>query len=629
MTASALPPDPFRSRRLLAGLSFTGALLIAVALTISGGGCSKPPVRTSDDQNNAGPKSDPWKTAGTRLKKDTELTSVKTALTGLTNEVSIQEGQKLPTLSDEAFAALAAVVPLSPGDHREIRGAAFSGYDPVYLADCLYLRDSARALALTGLPPERQAELAFEWVCRQVYLYPWLRQLGEHTFRSTALPPTVVLRRGFGSGLERMYVFVALLQQLGLDGCLIGGPTVGPTTAEFNVNIRVPVPAPPASMAAVASVAPRGPFWAVGVRVGTDVRLFDPWRAQPLPLTLNQLRANPEAAKAWFEDPANKSGPTLDDAKKATVYLAVPVNALSPRMGAFEAHLGGELGVKVALDVKALEAKRAAFPDPKPTYWNSVDDPFAYGRVGRSFLPVDMGGSDPSPLSPVRLYESAFRDQIPAGAFVQPDRLKAIPAQQRLGATAAHYLAVSFVEPPNPRERVQRGQFQDAARDVVVKQEAFAAGMERLLNKDADQQVQDWIKAANEMYDALGVARLNGDKSEEGALAAQVENLWKQPGAQLLIDRASAEVGRAEASYLLALCKHEQAERLQVRLERATGPDAAAAKADALDAWKTAQAAWRTYEQLAATHAGFPGRAAHGSTLAARATKFVEADAKK
>jgi hypothetical protein len=603
--------------------------LAAVAVTISGGGCSKPPVRTSDDQNNAGPKGDPWKAAGARLKKDSELTSVKTALTGLTNEVSIQEGQKLPTLSDEALAALVAVVPLSQGDRTEIRGAAFSGYDPVYLADCLYLRDVGRSLGLVGLPPERQAELAFEWVCRQVYLYPWLRQLGPQTFHTTALPPTVVLRRGSGSGLERMYVFLALLQQLGLDGCLIGGPMIGPTTKEFDVNVQVAIPAPPAAMAAVASVAPRGPFWAVGVRVGTDVRLFDPWRAQPVPVTLNQLRANPDAAKAWFEDKANKSGPTLEDVKKATVYLAVPVNALSPRMGAFETRLGSELGVKVALDVKALEAKRAAFPDPKPTYWNPADDNFAYGRVGRWYLPVDMGGSDPSPMSPMRLYELSLRDQIPAGAFVPPESLRAIPAQQRLGTTAASILAASFVEPPNPRERVQRGQFQDAARDIVAKQEAFAAGMERLLNKDAKQEIQDWIKAANQMYDAIGVARLNGDKSEEATLAAQAEGLWRQPGAQLLIDRASAEVGRAEASYLLALCKHEQAERLQVRLERATGPDAAGSKADALDAWKTAQAAWRTYEQLAAAHAGFPGRAAHGSTLAARAAKFVETDAKK
>jgi hypothetical protein len=409
---------------------------------------------------------------------------------------------------------------------------------------------------------------------------------------------------------------------------LIGGPTVGPTTKDFDVNIQVAIPAPPAAIAAVASVAPRGPFWAVGVRIGPDVRLFDPWRAQPVPVTLNQLRANPDAAKAWFEDKANKSGPTLEDAKKATVYLAVPVNALSPRMGTFEAHLGSELGVRVALDVKALEAKRAAFPDPKPTYWNPADDNFAYGRVGRWYLPVDMGGADTNPISPLRLYEASLREQLPATAFAVPG-LQSDTAKDRLGTAARFVLALAFLEPPNPRERIQRGQFLEAARDIVTKQETFAAGLERLLSKDADDLVRDWIKAANQVYDALGVARLNGDKSEEGALAAQAENLWKQPGAQLLIDRASAEVGRAEASYLLALCKHEQAERLQVRLERVTGPDAAGSKADALDAWKTALAAWRTYEQLAAAHAGFPGRAAHGSTLAARAAKFVEADAKK
>lgn len=622
MTAPAPPPDTPRPRRVLAGLSLAAALVaaVAVAVAVTAGGCSKPPA-PPPDLGNTGPKGDPWKVAGVRLKKDADLGAAKSALLALTTDVNNQDGPKLPALSDEAFAALAAVVPLSPADREEIRAGAFSAHDPVYLADCLYLRDAARSLAAAGLPPEKRAELAFAWVCRQVYLRPWPRPVGA-AFEPTALPPTAVLRRGYGSGLERMYVFLALLQQLELDACLIGGPDAGGVQSRMGPALAYPL------LTQVLGFQ-RGPFWAAGVRVGSDVRLFDPWRGQPFPVTLAQLKADPGAAKAWFEDKANLSGATPADAKQATAFLAVPVNALSPRMAVFEAQLKGELGVKVAFDAPALAAKRAAFPDPKPAYWNPPDDPFAYGRVARSYLPLDLGGSDPTAGSGGRLYEASLREQVPETAITPPDELKSESAKGRFRNTAANTLVVSFLEPPNPRERIQRGQFQDAARDVVAKQEAFAAGLERLRSKDTDQQIKEWIETANLLYAALGSARLNNDKAGEAAAAAQVETHWKQPGKQLLVDKASAEVGRAEASFLLGLCKHEQAERLQARLERAPAAEVARLKTDALDAWKTALSAWRTYEQLSAAHAGFPGRAAHAGALAARAATFVEAAAKK
>jgi hypothetical protein len=425
-----------------------------------------------------------------------------------------------------------------------------------------------------------------------------------------------------------MYVFLALLQQLELDACLIGGPDArnmqsreGPAlTYPYITNVRVP----------------RGPFWAVGVRVGTDVRLFDPWRGVAFPVTLNQLKANPEAAKGWFEDKANISGATLDDAKKATAYLAVPVNSLSARIAEFESKLKGELGLSVAFNQKALEAKRAAFPDPKPAYWNPPDDPFAYGRASRSYLPTDMGGADASPAGS-RLYDASLREQIPPDAFAIPKGLENSPrAVQRFREIAIGSLGASFIEPPNPRERIQRGLFQDASKDIVAKQEYFAGGLERLrLNRDADQQITEWIATADQLYQAIGLAELSKIKSDVDMAVAEVEKHWRQqngqlqPGAQFLIDRASAEVGRAEASLLLALCKHEQAERLQARVERATGPEAARLKSDASVAWRTALSAWQTYEQMSLAHAGFPGRAEHGKALAVRAAKLAEGDPKK
>ena len=615
MTPADNPPDSPNPRWSLAGPVLALVLLAGGAIALSSlGGCSKPPTPLADDQGTGGEKADAWKAASARLQKDTDAAAAKVALGAL-------GGEKLPATPDEQFAAIEKLVPLTQADRDEIRGPSFSAHDAVYLADCFFLRDAARSLALAGVPPEQQADLAFAWVCRQVYLYPWSRPLGGSNYEPTALPPTAVLRRGFGSGLERAYVFLALLQQIGLDGCLIGGPDSGTKEARDGPQIAYP-------HSAIRGI--RGPFWAVGVRIGTDVRLFDPWRGQAFPVTLNQLKANPDAAKGWFEARENLSGSTLEDAKKATVFLAVPVNALSARMAVFEAKLRAELGVKVALDLKALEAMRAAFPDPKPTFWNTPNGPYDYGRVARSFLPREQGGADSNPPG-TRLYDAYVVNQIPADALSTPEGLTPRSvAASRLQQMAAGALAVSFIEPPNPRERIQRGQFQDAARDLVAKQDLFANGLERLrVNRDADQQIREWIARVDELYQEVGTAQLNKNKEQENAALAAVEQHWKQPGATLLIDQASAQIGRAEASLLLAQCKHEQAERLQSRSDRATGAEAPRLQADALGAWKTALSAWRTYEHVSSAHAGFPGRAAHGQALAARAAQLAEAKPKK
>ncbi len=291
------PPDCSPHRLAACGIA-SAALFGAVAALVSIGGCSKPPAAIKQEDDRTVLKGDPWKVAGARLKKDPEPNTTKLALGALSSELNAPGKDQLPALSEADLAKLAEVVPLTAADRDELRGTTFSAHDSVYVADCLYLRDAARSLAVTGFPPELQAELAFAWVCRQVYLHPWMR-VANRPEGATALPPTAVLRRGSGSGLERMYVFLALLQQLELDGCLIGAPDAGTQPAGLPVLT--------ADNKAFVTGALRGPFWAVGVRVGGDVKLFDPWRGQPFPVTLSQLRANPDAAKEWFAAPANIS----------------------------------------------------------------------------------------------------------------------------------------------------------------------------------------------------------------------------------------------------------------------------------------------------------------------------------
>lgn len=596
-----------------------GLFATAAGALVGAGGCGgKPPQISKDaDDKSGGPKVDPWVTAGQKLKKETDSNAVRLALAGLASDLNAQNKEALPVLSEDAVTKLAELVPLAPADRDEVRSATFTPHDGVYLADCLYLRDVARSLALSGAPADYQAEVAFAWVCRQVYLQPWVRQFDAQTFATTALPPTAVLRRGFGSGLERAYVFLALLQQLDLDAVLVGKKDAGAVSITFQVNVPVTTPA---ALANVVAAAPRGPFWAVGVRVGNDIRLYDPWRSTSLPFTLNKLRSDPEPLKAWFDDPANAGGAKLADAKDSATYLAVPVNALAPRMATVGTRLRNELDAKLAFNPAAL---RAAFPDPKPSFWNPPEEPFTYGRAARSLLPFDQGGSDRGQPG-TRIYDAYRRDQLPPAVFRVPDALAPVPARNRLGGTAASALGLSFIEPPNPRERIQRGQFQDASKDLVIKQDAFTGGLERQrLNKDADQQIREWIESINGVYEELGRAQLNNNKDAEAAYTRQIDVLWQQAGALYLVDRASAEMGLAEAMLLLALCKHELAERAQVRVERETGPGAGRLRQSASDAWKTALSAWRTYEGLAGAQSGFPGRAAHAQALATRAERFA------
>ena len=135
------------------------ALLAALAVSVSflATGCGKPPGTMKSNEPTVGPKGDPWEVAAKRLRKDTDAAACKSVLATLNRELSDPAAKgkvdKPAGLTDDALKALAATVPLSDDDKKEIREAAFSSYDPVYLGECLYLR-AARSLAVAGISAE-------------------------------------------------------------------------------------------------------------------------------------------------------------------------------------------------------------------------------------------------------------------------------------------------------------------------------------------------------------------------------------------------------------------------------------------------------------------------------------------
>jgi hypothetical protein len=627
-----LPANPCPALLLAAGIALTtfGFLLFP--------GCTKPTPPPEIDPQQQAAAGDPWAALGQRLRKETDVAAVKSALGQLVNDLAGRQGVAAPqAMSPETEKKLTSVVPLSESDVAATRAAGYSGLDAAYIADSLYLRDSARSLDPVGLPTNDLVRAGFEWICRQVYLNPWTPEIQPGVRQAMLVPPTAVLRRGHGSGLERAYVFLDLLRQMGIDGCLIGPPDAANLHAG-NVT------AGPDGQPLTGS--PKGPFWAVGARVGGDILLFEPWRGSPFPGpdgkgigTLAQIKKNPAQAQAWLDD--KTWGVTADDLKSGVVFLAVPLSGLSPRMALLDEKLKRDLGVVLAIDPAAVRARFTAaapngpgLPPNEVSFWNPPGDAFSYTRVLASFLPAEEGGTDRSP--PGR----GLRDQymltlLPRSVLALPRELEAQPARERLAAAGAASYEAAFLAPPTPRERIQRGQIQDATRYLADRQDSYVRGLERLRNASPTQ-ITQWCNQANEVYAELRRAqypdplqRQPQPESDPTVIAARqaVEAFWKTHAqtAQVIIDQASARLGLAEATYLLALAKHEEAERQQLRADRAIGGDAGRAKSTAQAAWNEAANAWRSYLEQSSSLTPLPARNEHARLLSDRAVKLANA----
>jgi hypothetical protein len=181
---------------------------------------------------------------------------------------------------------------------------------------------------------------------------------------------------------------------------------------------------------------------------------------------------------------------------------------------------------------------------------------------------------------------------------------------------------------------MQRGHFAEVTPALVEKRQYYAATRERLRNdRSREGGLAEWAKKMRDFFAKLG--RLRDDAKDDPVALKQVQQeielQFKQESAMLgsLVDQAVAEAGLAEATYLLAQCMHEQAERAQVRYERlAADPRqkaaAGRARAKAGDAWGEAKSWWSNYDAFAATQdRTYPGRAAHARRLADRAAKMA------
>lgn len=575
---------------LLTGIGASGC---AESSTVSTDGHSRPDTRRPLISQNTDL---PWRETINTLRKSNDASSCRSALFRLNNEIGNRQlsDRPLPT-SEGRLASLRETVELSDSDREELESSSFTSLDGAYLAECLYLRDVKRVLEVEGQPPAVRARAAFGWVCRHVILDPWA---------PAALPPSLVLLRGGGSALERAYVCLALLQQLGVDACLIG-----PANAENLPSLAAPQTWP-------AAAPPPGPFWAVGARDGENILLFNPWTGETLHHHLSEVISSPGKALIEFQHPQYPRTVTEESLRGATVYLTVPLSGLSERMAWLEKKVGPELDLKLAVDPFYLQQRFERENRVQPRFWKPKNDLFAYSHTLAINAREDGGDWEKKLLT----------TRIPP---IRPDLIPELanaptPLIDRVIHVARNEFISRFLIPPTPLQRIQRGEFQEAARMLVEIQDHFQRGLE--LARSDRSELLKWLQEAKMLFQRYEQERLEQNSTGQAEILAEIDKHGKSGGnlLRMLVDSVIAPIGVAEATYLLALCKHEMAERAQARAEAASPSEKTRLRRQALEDWAIAHDAWSSYEYRSGGVIQPVARLNHAKRLALRAAEMAQ-----
>jgi hypothetical protein len=477
---------------------------------------------------------------------------------------------------------------LDPDEVEEIGATTFRPLDAYYLAQAFELRDAARALPIQQDPPLRQAELVFQWVMRQVLLCEREAEL---------LPPEFVLHDGQGTALERALVFLSVLNQLNLEGCMIAVPGASPAQ-------------------------PR--FWAPGVLIEDkgrrDIYLFDTRLGLPIPgpagkgiATFAQVRKQPDLLQPLTVDQQTPYDITPDQARAAEIYLVCPLSAMAPRMKFLEEVLAGFDRVNLAIDPPSLLDRFKAASQSEVRIWNQPSSPGkpppnTPTRALRLFVPANEGGLDKTlkaqrylqrtiPLAPVTraLREMRLGEELPA------------PAGQELRKFATILYAKYALA---PHDYLLRGRLAETTKRLVQTL-SLVREFEEARAPEADflPEVAQWRERAKDRYlnvirqapgaqkaldafwiEDLHLLALMGPANEE----SERQKLAKRT-LSFIVMRSVANPMRNDASYLLALCWQEKAERFQAQRDGQAGKDDARTAKPALDAWLNVEDWWQKY----------------------------------
>jgi hypothetical protein len=509
------------------------------------------------------------------LKDQSDVSACRSALKQLNAALSRAPERKPRPLTPAREKFLREQVGLDPGEIQEVGAVNFTLLDGAYLEGRILLRDAGRALDAENLLPLERAQVAFDWMCREIWREDQT-PAAQGEPREWLIPTGYVLKRTHGNDIDRSVAFLEMMHQLGQDGCLVCAPSPDRR-----------------------SMRP----WLAGVLAQGDIYLFDVRLGVPLPgrqgrpATLNDLVAHPELL-AVFDAPGHRYDVEAKDVKASQIWLAPPLSAMAGRMSMLEGLWGPASGVRLAVDPEALwnhfqEANRAGISVRFVPRRLDGDSPIV---ALRRFLPPDQGGTDLS------RWLTRFEHGLAYWSFFPAIVDQVSPADREPGRQLRALFQLrctSFVLPPgSPRDQMLRGYFDEAAEALIKARDEVSAyramfESDATLAKDFVKWHQEAVKAYANYYHA------ENSRPPDAALmkdaTREIQQTWHR-GDQtlnaLLVGSAGERLERVQ-SRLLAMCTHEAAERRQRHVGQHRD-GAAEAQASSRDAWKVAADWWQT-----------------------------------
>jgi hypothetical protein len=539
------------------------------------------PKKETEDKENRFVEQDSLTTATELLHKTATLDRCQESLrlinAHLNNHPDTKARLKLDT---EQADVLRERYHLAPDELEYVALPGLQPLDAHHLELCYRLRDAADSLRVQSLPPVQRARAGFDWVMRQVVL----DSSDDYLF-----PPSVTLRRGRGTAEERATVFLALLPQLNLTGCMIAVPKA---KGEGKQHWLVGVVVPAAEQKDGQEEQSKG------------VYLFDPRLGLPLPgpggegiATLEQLKKQPDLVKPLTVDEKFTYDVTPEQAAKAEVQVVVSLTALSPRMAWLEQEVNQQDHVALTALPQSLWEKPgrdATAPTPQQLLqffeaatggpvqvWNAPAEqkslPRSPLRALRTFIPRDQGG-----VAAPELYGYVVRQLAPWSAVIEQYRQWGL--QEELPASAfaqlltmderlfEHYLV-------EPRDRITRGRLDDILKPLDRMRTALDAIQAASLKEgEFEQKLAQWKQRVRSLYleagqgQAQAQTELNRVWSEDQFLlfllmpGNEDQELPRhlQPGIlSFLVLKAANQPVRERQNYLLAQYWREKAERFE------------------------------------------------------------------
>jgi hypothetical protein len=516
-------------------------------------------------------------TALSALKDQSDVSACRSALKQLNAGLNRAPDRKPQPLTPAREKFLREKVGLDPGEIQEVGAVNFTLLDGAYLEGRLLLRDAAQALDVENLSPLERAQVAFDWMCRQIWREEEQPALPGQE-REGLVPTSYVLRRAHGNDIDRSAAFLEMMHQLGQEGCLVCAPST---------DRKAMRP------------------WLVGVLSEGDIYLFDIRLGVPLPgkegrpATLNDIVTHPQTLSVFDAGPNRRYDVEATDVKGAVLLLAPPLSAMAGRMAMLEGLWGATGGVRLAIDPEVLldhfqQAKRARIPVRFIPRRLDGDSPIV---VLRRFLPPDQGGTDVSRRVDRFDYALAYWPSFP----VIVDRVSPRDRQpgQRLRALFQLRFASMILPAGSPRDQMLRGYFDEAAESLIKARDELS-GYRVIFQSDAGigpdfvKWHQDAVKAYAEYYHAQNTRPPDPAMMKAGL--HDIEETWRrgdQTVTALLVGSAAEPLGRVN-SRLLAMCTHEAAERSQRHSGHHPNMAGGLAQSRTRDAWKVAADWWQT-----------------------------------